>query len=53
MYIIFFRKGIVMKKTISIFMALIMIFSVLSVGASALNAPVEIKFAPTSDRRAT
>lgn len=38
-----------MKKAISILMALIMIFSVLSVGASALNAPVEIKFAPSSD----
>lgn len=38
-----------MKKTISILMALIMIFSVLSVGASALNAPVEIKHAPIGD----
>lgn len=38
-----------MKKAISILMALIMIFSVLSVGASALNAPIEIKYTPTRD----
>lgn len=38
-----------MKKAISILMALIMVFSVLSVGASALDASVELKHTPIRD----